>query len=63
MDIIKKGLLRDLKRMLLETDYKIIKCYEAQLLGEEMPYDFKELILLRKSWRDEINKLEEENEI
>jgi hypothetical protein len=40
------------------TDYKIIKCYEAQLSNEEMPYDLQELLGRRKAWRDEINALE-----
>jgi hypothetical protein len=52
--------IRDLKQFLFETDFKIIKCYEAQLLEEEMPYDFKELISLRRSWRQELNLLQEE---
>jgi hypothetical protein len=52
--------IRDLKKFLFETDFKIIKCYEAQLLEEEMPYDFKELISLRRSWRQELNLLQEE---
>lgn len=52
--------LRDLKLFLLESDFKIIKCYEAQLLDEEMPYDFRELITLRRAWREELNLLEEE---
>lgn len=63
MDIIKKGRLRDLKELLFKTDFKIIKCYEAQLLEEEMPYDFKELISLRRSWRQELNVLQEELDI
>jgi hypothetical protein len=38
-------------------DYKIIKCYEAQLLEEEMPYDYVSLINKRKVTRLEIENL------
>jgi hypothetical protein len=51
----------ELKKMLENTDYKIIKCYEAQLSNEEMPYDLQELLTQRKAWRDEINQIEFEN--
>lgn len=47
-----------LKKQLKKDDYKVIKCYEAQLLNEEMPYDLQELLIQRKAWRDEINTLE-----
>lgn len=52
--------IRDLKLFLSETDFKIIKCYEAQLLEKEMPYDFKELIKQREEWREELNLLQQE---
>lgn len=61
LNIIQKGRLRDLKQMLIDTDYKIIKCYEASLVGEPLPYDVNALVQERNAWRDEINKLEEEN--
>lgn len=54
-------IVRDLlhkKDMLKADDYKIIKCYEAQLLGEEMPYDFVNLIKQRKQLRLDIEDLE-----
>ena len=42
-------------------DYKIIKCYEAALLGKkDMPYDAKTLIAERQKVRDKINALQEE---
>jgi hypothetical protein len=47
-----------LKQQLNLTDYRVIKCYEAQLLQEEMPYDLQTLLAQRKAWRDEINQLE-----
>jgi hypothetical protein len=52
------GRIEELKEYLKNDDYKIIKCYEAQLLNEEMPYDLQQLLTQRKAWRDEINQLE-----
>jgi hypothetical protein len=46
-----------LKEQLANTDFKVIKCYEAQLLDIEMPYDFKELIRQREEWREELRAL------
>jgi hypothetical protein len=43
---------------LKKDDYKIIKCFEAQLLDEEMPYDFVSLIAQRKQIRLDIADLE-----
>ncbi len=57
LNTIQRGRLRDLKQLLIDTDFKIVKCYEAQLLGQEMPYDYKNLILQRQKWRNEINEL------
>ena len=31
--------VENLKHKLEESDYQIIKCYEASLLGEKLPYD------------------------
>ncbi len=39
-------------------DYRITKCYEASLIGEDMPYNVLELHKKRQEVRDEINKLE-----
>jgi hypothetical protein len=47
-----------LKKLLQKDDYKVIKCYEAQLANEEMPYDLQQLLAQRKAWREEINQLE-----
>lgn len=50
-----------LKEQLAQGDYKIIKCAEAQLTGEEMPYDIAALVAERNEYRAEINELEEQN--
>lgn len=48
-----------LKKELADSDYKIIKCYEASLSQTfEMPYDIQTLITERQALRDEINSLE-----
>ena len=48
----------NLKEVLSSSDYKVIKCQEASLIGEQMPYDVDELHKERQSIRDEINLLE-----
>lgn len=50
--------IAELKSQLSATDYKVIKCYEAQLVGEELPYDVVALHAERQALRDKINKLE-----
>lgn len=50
--------INTLKESLANSDYKVIKCYEASLRGKEMPYDFDILSLERQSIRDRINELE-----
>lgn len=50
--------VESLKAQLAETDYKIIKCYEYQLAGLELPYDITILHVERQAIRDEINELE-----
>ena len=47
-----------LKAELSATDYKIIKCSEAQLVGETLPYDIAVLHAERQALRDRINELE-----
>lgn len=47
-----------LKRILSNTDYKIIKCMEAYLCGEELPYDINALHAERSAQRLQINTLE-----
>lgn len=52
--------LAELKKLLAESDYKVIKCFEASLSNEKMPYNYEELKSQRQAWRDEINQLENE---
>ena len=49
----------ELKEKLSETDYKILKCSEASLLGQELPYDLDAVVSERDGWRVQINELEE----
>ena len=49
----------ELKEKLSETDYKILKCSEASLLGQELPYDLDAVVSERDGWRAQINELEE----
>lgn len=50
--------IEKLKKKLTSSDYKIIKCYEASLVGKELPYDINEVHKERQEIRDEINRLE-----
>lgn len=50
--------INNLKEQLASTDYKIIKCTECSMVGEEMPYNVNELHAERQAIRDEINLLE-----
>ena len=43
---------------LADTDYKIIKCMEAYLCGESLPYDIRELHRTREAHRRLINENE-----
>jgi hypothetical protein len=52
--------LSELKNLLQETDYKIIKCYESFMRQLPLPYNLEELSAQRDAWRAEINQLEEE---
>lgn len=49
----------DLKAKLSETDYKVLKCTEASLRGQELPYDLDAVVSERDGWRAQINELEE----
>lgn len=49
-----------LKKQLSDSDYRVIKCFEAQMTGGEMPYDITALHGERQALRDEINELENE---
>ena len=53
--------IKRVKKELSDTDYIIIKSYEAELLGEEAPYTqeyLKETATKRKEMREQINQLE-----
>lgn len=50
--------IAELKAQLEATDYKVIKCSEAQMAGAEMPYDVAELHAERQAIRNKINELE-----
>jgi hypothetical protein len=56
----KIGRVVDLKKMLTDSDYQIIKCYEAFMRQQTLPYNLEELSAQRDAWRAEINELEEE---
>lgn len=51
--------IETLKQQLNASDYQIIKCCEASLIGEELPYDINGLHEERQEIRDEINRLEQ----
>lgn len=53
-----QGEIDAIKAELSETDYQVIKCYEASLVGEELPYDIKALHEDRNKKRAQINALE-----
>ena len=57
-DINKQKEISDSKNSLENSDYKIIKCMEAYLCGEELPYDIKELHEQRNTYRNKINQYE-----
>jgi len=47
-----------LKNQLFETDYKVIKSYEYQLVGKPATYDIAQLHAERQAIRDQITQLE-----
>lgn len=50
--------IQNLKNELSDSDYKIIKSYEAFMAGTEPPYDIVSLHEERQFLRDQINELE-----
>lgn len=40
-------------------DYRVVKCMEASLMGQEMPYDLETLIKERQKVRDQINQAQD----
>ena len=57
---IKQQQIAELKAQLDDTDWKIVKCSEYQLVGQELPYDIAALHVQRQTLRDQINELENE---
>lgn len=51
--------LLNVKNLLIDTDYKVIKCAEATALGTALPYDIDELHQQRQEWRDLVNAIGE----
>lgn len=51
--------IENLKKILADGDYKIIKCYESFLQNKSLPYDIAALSEERQQIRNQINKLEE----
>lgn len=49
--------IAELKQNLNNTDYKIVKCYEATMLGEPLPYDLAAIVAERRAWREELQAL------
>lgn len=54
-----KAKIEVLKQQLSTSDYQVIKCCEASLIGEELPYDINRVHEERQQIRDEINRLEQ----
>lgn len=53
-----KQQIAELKAELANSDYKVLKCYEANLIGATLPYDMTEVHEERQTIRDNINELE-----
>jgi len=52
----------NMESQLSQSDYKVIKCAEAQAAGSAMPYDAEALHAERQQWRDRINDIDAELE-
>ena len=53
-----KQQVADLKQALTDSDYKVMKCYEASMLGQPLPYDIDAVHSERQTMRNKINELE-----
>lgn len=51
--------IQELKKELANTDYKVLKCYEAKVMGLNLPYDAQNIHEERQRLRDSINSLED----
>lgn len=58
MDLIEKEIDR-LKKVLSDSDYIVIKSYEATMIGQPVEYNMNEIHISRQELRDKINELEE----
>lgn len=56
-DLIQKEIDR-LKKKLTDSDYMVIKSYEAALIGKSSEYNINEIHAFRQELRDKINELE-----
>lgn len=50
--------IKELKAQLADTDYKVMKCYEATLLDLPLPYLMDDVHRIREDYRDRLNELE-----
>ena len=57
-DLIEKEIDR-LKKVLSDSDYIVIKSYEATMIGHPVEYNMGEIHVSRQELRDKINELEE----
>lgn len=53
-----KAEIETLKASLSNTDYQVIKCYEATLIGATLPYDIEALHTERQAIREKIKEKE-----
>lgn len=53
-----RRMIEEQKALLSASDYKVMKCYEASIAGEEMPYDIDALHAERNRMRERVNELE-----
>lgn len=51
--------VRNLQCDLMASDYKVIKCYESELVGEPLPYDKDVVHADKQAIRDHINELQD----
>ena len=51
--------IQELKKELANTDYQVLKCYEAKVMGLDLPYDAHKIHEERQKLRDSINSLED----
>ena len=61
-DNSKQDILNEIEALKIElenSDYKIIKCMEAYMCKETMPYNIEDLHAIRNSYRNKINDLEQ----